>query len=58
MTTLGLKYGRLDFLKDENNRWWFLEVNANGQFAWLDLDGSRGLLDAVFAMAAKAPEGF
>jgi hypothetical protein len=32
-----LKYGRLDFCQDEKNKVWFLEVNPNGQFAWLDI---------------------
>lgn len=46
MDRLGLSYGRLDFvLKD--NAYYFLEVNPNGQFAWLDPDNKSGLLDWV-----------
>ena len=41
-------FGRFDFLR-AGGRLVFLEMNPNGQFAWLDLDGSRGLLDAVCA---------
>jgi hypothetical protein len=46
MDRLGLSFGRLDFvLKD--NTYYFLEVNSNGQFAWLDPDNKSGLLDWV-----------
>jgi hypothetical protein len=47
MAILKLDYGRFDFLLDEQKRYWFCEVNPNGQFAWLDLGGEHGLLDAV-----------
>lgn len=46
MERTGLDYGRLDFLR-MNDRLWFLEVNPNGQFAWLDPEGEDGLIDAV-----------
>lgn len=36
MTDLNLKFGRLDFLIDYNNKYWFLEVNDNGEWGWLD----------------------
>lgn len=55
MTSLDLKYCRTDFLEDAQGTLWFLETNPNGQFAWLDLDGSRGLLDLVFNAATKDP---
>ncbi|MCK8541357.1 hypothetical protein [Yersinia ruckeri] len=40
MTLLNLRYGALDFIVDENNDWWFLEVNSAGQWLWIeDLSG-------------------
>lgn len=30
---LGLNFGAIDFIVDQNDKWWFLEVNSNGQ--WL-----------------------
>jgi hypothetical protein len=37
MNEMGLHYGRLDFILNETSgESWFLEVNANGQFGWLD----------------------
>jgi hypothetical protein len=47
MNDLNLNYGRLDFLLDSEEQYWFCEVNPNGQFAWLDLSGEHGLLRAV-----------
>ena len=47
MNELKLNYGRLDFLLDSEERYWFCEVNPNGQFAWLDLRGEHGLLHVV-----------
>ncbi|WP_156115420.1 MULTISPECIES: hypothetical protein [Xenorhabdus] len=40
MSKLNLRYGALDFIVDENNDWWFLEVNSAGQWLWIeDLSG-------------------
>ena len=36
MNEMNLKFGRLDFLIDYNNKYWFLEVNENGEWGWLD----------------------
>jgi hypothetical protein len=55
MSDLALQYGRLDFLVDRTGSWWFLEVNPNGQYAWLDLDGALGLLPWVFSCAESPP---
>lgn len=46
MQSLKLKYGRLDFLiKGEN--FLFLEVNPNGQWAFLDLGDKHGLVSKM-----------
>jgi len=46
MAEMGLEYGRLDFLWGGEG-YHFLEVNSNGEWAWLDADGSHGLLPAM-----------
>ena len=46
MSELGLTFGRFDFLRVDG-RLWFLEVNPNGQWGWLDLRQSNGLYRAV-----------
>ena len=47
-----LIFGRLDFLRKGEDLF-FLEVNANGQWAWLDLDGKQGIFDAVILELTK-----
>jgi hypothetical protein len=39
---LGLTFGALDFVVNKAGDWYFLEINPNGQWAWLDpvFDGS------------------
>lgn len=49
MREAGLNFGRLDFLRGNDGRLHFLEVNSNGQWGWLDLNGDNGLLDAIVA---------
>jgi len=46
MRTLGLEFGRLDFLLRDAELY-FLEVNPNGQFAWLDPYNKTGLLSFI-----------
>lgn len=46
MSSLGLDYGRIDFLVKDSS-YFFLEVNPNGQFAWLDPDNKTGLLSWI-----------
>ncbi len=46
MAEMGLHFGRLDFLLGADG-YHFLEVNTNGEWAWLDADGRHGLLPKV-----------
>lgn len=46
MAETNLTYGRLDFLLVDEDLI-FLEVNANGQWAWLDKDRKDGLLKTI-----------
>jgi len=40
MDLLELNYGALDFIVDQNDKWYFLEVNSMGQYLWIeDLTG-------------------
>lgn len=34
--TLGVRFGCLDFVVAPDGRWWFLEINPNGQWAWIE----------------------
>ena len=46
---LGLEFGRFDFMSDRSNleELYFLEVNASGQWVFLDIENRYGLLKAV-----------
>jgi hypothetical protein len=36
MVLLRLRYAALDFAVDRSGRWWFLEINPNGQWLWIE----------------------
>jgi hypothetical protein len=46
MKELKLHFGRFDFLYD-HDKYYFLEINPNGQWAWLDSERKFKLLDKV-----------
>ncbi len=47
MGELDLRYGALDFVVDRYDRWWFLEVNPNGQWLWLEQATGQPMSAAV-----------
>ncbi len=53
MRDLNLHFGRLDFLYD-GSRYFFLEVNPNGQWGWLDSEGKHGLLNKIIDEVSPA----
>lgn len=46
MVETGYRFGRFDFIRKDGELW-FLELNPNGQWAWLDEDNSDGLISAI-----------
>jgi hypothetical protein len=46
MQDMGLHYGRLDFLLARDT-YYFLEVNPNGEWGWLDPSGDVGIVAAL-----------
>jgi glutathione synthase/RimK-type ligase-like ATP-grasp enzyme len=48
---LGLRFGAVDFVVAPDGEWWFLEVNPNGQWAWIEdetgMPIARALADAL-----------
>jgi glutathione synthase/RimK-type ligase-like ATP-grasp enzyme len=36
MRALRLRFGALDLIVSPDDEYWFLEVNANGQWAWIE----------------------
>ena len=55
MRKLGLRFGRLDFLVkvDDLDDSLFLEVNPNGQWAWMDLKMNNGIFDAMIEFLCR-----
>jgi ATP-grasp ribosomal peptide maturase len=55
MHSLGLVFGALDFAVDDAGAWWFYEVNANGQWLWIE--HQTGLpISATLAELLKGPQ--
>ena len=44
---LGVEFGRYDFMLNKDNELVFLELNANGQWVFLDIEDKYSLLDSV-----------
>ena len=54
MDETGYRFGRFDFIRKDGELW-FLELNPNGQWAWLDEKNAHGLVSMV-ADAIKAED--
>lgn len=46
MNETGYRFGRFDFIRKDGELW-FLELNPNGQWAWLDQKNEHGLVTMV-----------
>lgn len=46
MAETGYSFGRFDFIR-KDDALWFLELNPNGQWAWLDEKDENGLISAI-----------
>ena len=44
---LGLRFGAVDLVLDRNGNYWFLEVNPNGQWAWIENRTGMPLTQAI-----------
>jgi glutathione synthase/RimK-type ligase-like ATP-grasp enzyme len=53
----GIEFGSLDFAVDEDGRWWFLEVNEEGQFLWLDEFNPAFRVQEKFLAFLTLPKG-
>lgn len=53
----GICFGSFDFAVDTSGQWWFLEVNEQGQFLWLDTFNSESKLLQKFCAFLTDPEG-
>jgi hypothetical protein len=53
----GLCFGSIDFAVDMHGNWWFLEINEQGQFLWLDQFNPEIKMQEKFCAFVTAPEG-
>ena len=53
----GVCTGSLDFGVDAQGQWWFLEINEQGQFLWIDQFHREARLMEKFCAFITAPEG-
>jgi glutathione synthase/RimK-type ligase-like ATP-grasp enzyme len=53
----GIACGSFDFAIDNQERWWFLEVNEGGQFLWLDAANADLHVQEKFLAFLTAPAG-
>lgn len=44
---LGLRFGAIDLVQDRDGNYWFLEINPNGQWAWIEERTGAPLSDAL-----------
>ena len=50
-------FGSVDFAVDNKGQWWFLEINEQGQFLWLDQFNAQARTLEKFCAFITAPEG-
>jgi glutathione synthase/RimK-type ligase-like ATP-grasp enzyme len=53
----GVCFGSMDFAVDRNADWWFLEINEQGQFLWVDQFLPHARLQQKFCAFLTAPPG-
>jgi glutathione synthase/RimK-type ligase-like ATP-grasp enzyme len=51
---LGLRYGAIDLIQDHDGTYWFLEINPNGQWAFIEDDTGQPIGKAIAAMLEAA----
>lgn len=53
----GVCFGSIDFAVDMQGEWWFLEINEQGQFLWLDQFNRQAKTQEKFCAFITAPQG-
>jgi glutathione synthase/RimK-type ligase-like ATP-grasp enzyme len=47
---LNLSFGAIDLVRDKQGNYWFLEINPNGQWAWLETQTGLPISDCIAAL--------
>lgn len=53
---MGLNFGAFDLILDEDGEYYFLEINPNGQFYWIELLTGAPLIEAMLRLMATLAE--
>lgn len=53
MAEMGLVYGALDFVIGPDDLWTFLEINAGGQYGWIEDETGAPLTDQLADLLRK-----
>lgn len=56
MARMELAYGALDFVVDPDGAWTFLEINAGGQFGWIEDETGAPLTRQLADLLAKGAQ--
>lgn len=47
LKSLNISFGAIDLIKSINNEYYFLEINPNGQWAWIEIDTGLNISEAI-----------
>lgn len=51
---LGISFGAIDLIKDQNGDYQFLEINPNGQWAWIEMDTGMPISESIIKYLSKS----
>lgn len=54
---MGLRFGALDFVLDRKDKLWFLEINPNGQWAWIETRTGLPISSAIVDVLEQIAHG-
>jgi len=53
LSVMNLNYGAFDLIRDETDTYYFIEVNPNGQYFWIELLTGAPLTDAMVSLILR-----
>jgi len=57
LSIMKLNFGAFDLIKDETGTYYFIEVNPNGQYFWIELITGAPLTEAMVSLIIRLSEG-
>jgi glutathione synthase/RimK-type ligase-like ATP-grasp enzyme len=53
LSIMGLNFGAFDLIKDETGTYYFIEVNPNGQYFWIELITGAPLTESMASLIIR-----